>query len=113
MKSLTNYICEAMQKKFNGFAILKPEFLDIKDDFTNKDHEEAEKINDDIVFEIELLKQVEINIDYAAIPDEVPETEDDSKTCSEGEKIQWTKCPVLKSSSDEGDFLIDATQFGS
>lgn len=32
MKSLTNYICEAMQKKFNGFAILKPEFLDIKDD---------------------------------------------------------------------------------
>ena len=33
MKSLTNYICEAMQKKFNGFAILKPEFLDVQDDF--------------------------------------------------------------------------------
>lgn len=58
-------------------------------------------------------ENVEINIDYAAIPDEVPETEDDSKTCSEGEKIQWAKCPVLKSSSNEGDFLIDATQFGS
>ena len=42
-------------------------YLDIKDDFTNKDHEEAEKINDDIVFEIELLKQVEINIDYILI----------------------------------------------
>ena len=32
MKSLTNYICEAMQKKFNGFAILKPEFLDMEGD---------------------------------------------------------------------------------
>ena len=42
-------------------------YLDIKEDFTTKDHGEAEKINDDIVFEIELLKQVEINIDYILI----------------------------------------------
>ena len=39
-------------------------YLDIKDEFTKTKDGEAEKINDDIVFEIELLKQVEINIDY-------------------------------------------------
>lgn len=38
-------------------------YLDIKDQLVSP-RGEAEKINDDIVFEIELLKQVEINIDY-------------------------------------------------
>ena len=42
-------------------------YLDIKDVFTNKKHADMELINDDIVFEIELLKQVEINIDYILI----------------------------------------------
>ena len=40
-------------------------YLDLKDELSNKKPEnEAENINDDVVFEIELLKQVEINIDY-------------------------------------------------
>ena len=40
-------------------------YLDLKDEWSNKKPEnEAENINDDVVFEIELLKQVEINIDY-------------------------------------------------
>lgn len=38
-------------------------YLDIKDQLVSP-RGETEKINDDIVFEIELLKQVEINIDY-------------------------------------------------
>ena len=46
MKSLTNYICEAMQKKFNGFAILKPEFLDIQDDFEDMLEDNGWKISD-------------------------------------------------------------------
>jgi type I restriction enzyme R subunit len=37
-------------------------YLDIRDDFRNKP--ERENINDDIVFELELIKQVEVNIDY-------------------------------------------------
>lgn len=57
--------------EFNGMQILSERdfqdycgrYLDIKDQFTSS-KEELEKINDDIVFEIELLKQVEINIDY-------------------------------------------------
>ena len=46
MKSLANYICEAMQKKFNGFAILKPEFLDIQDDFEDMLEDNGWKISD-------------------------------------------------------------------
>ena len=46
MKSLTNYICEAMQKKFNGFAILKPKFLDIQDDFEDMLEDNGWKISD-------------------------------------------------------------------
>ena len=39
-------------------------YLDIRDEMLHKDGKEIEDINDDIVFEIELLKQVDINIDY-------------------------------------------------
>ena len=57
MKSLTNYICEAMQKKFNGFAILKPEFLDIKDDF--------EDMLEDAGWDITNYKTIKMNLDEA------------------------------------------------
>ena len=40
-------------------------YLDIKDEWKNKqDKKDLEDITDDVVFELELLKQIEINIDY-------------------------------------------------
>ena len=40
-------------------------YLDLKDEWrARREKENAENINDDVVFELELLKQVEINIDY-------------------------------------------------
>jgi len=39
-------------------------YLDLYADFRAGDDAEKESINDDIVFEIELIKQVEINVDY-------------------------------------------------
>ena len=40
-------------------------YLDIKDEWKNKiGKKELEDITDDVVFELELLKQIEINIDY-------------------------------------------------
>lgn len=39
-------------------------YLDIRDEIIKPKGGEAEKINEDIVFETELLRQVEINIDY-------------------------------------------------
>ncbi|MCH5171552.1 MAG: type I restriction endonuclease subunit R [Erysipelotrichales bacterium] len=40
-------------------------YLDLKEEWKHKQEiQEAENINDDVVFEIELLKQIEINIDY-------------------------------------------------
>jgi len=39
-------------------------YLDLYADFRRTDEAEKESINDDIVFEIELIKQVEINVDY-------------------------------------------------
>ncbi len=39
-------------------------YLDLYADFRNAKDTEKEAINDDVVFEIELIKQVEINVDY-------------------------------------------------
>lgn len=39
-------------------------YIDLYQEFSKARENEKEKINDDIVFEIELIKQVEINIDY-------------------------------------------------
>ena len=42
-------------------------YLDLKDEISRLPPEQAKDINDDVVFEIELIKQVEINIDYILI----------------------------------------------
>src|SRR5690606_9366149 len=39
-------------------------YLDLYASFRTQKDAEKESINDDIVFEIELIKQVEINVDY-------------------------------------------------
>ena len=39
-------------------------YIDLYDKYRRKDSGDKENINDDIVFEIELIKQVEVNIDY-------------------------------------------------
>ncbi|NDO20361.1 type I restriction endonuclease subunit R [Lachnospiraceae bacterium MD329] len=58
--------------KFEGQEILPPRvfqdyqsiYIDLWNEMVPKDKGDKENINDDIVFEIELIKQVEINIDY-------------------------------------------------
>ena len=39
-------------------------YIDLYQDFTRGKDADKENINDDIIFEIELIKQVEVNIDY-------------------------------------------------
>ena len=39
-------------------------YIDLYQEFRKKDDGEKENINDDLIFEMELIKQVEINIDY-------------------------------------------------
>lgn len=39
-------------------------YINLYHEFRNKDKGDVENVNDDIVFEMELIKQVEINIDY-------------------------------------------------
>ncbi len=39
-------------------------YIDLYQEYSNKEQVDKENINDDIIFEIELIKQVEINIDY-------------------------------------------------
>ena len=39
-------------------------YQDLRDEWVNRSHEDKEDITDDIVFEIELIRQIEINIDY-------------------------------------------------
>ncbi|KXK27604.1 MAG: Type I restriction enzyme protein [candidate division WS6 bacterium OLB20] len=58
--------------EFAGNEILSPRdvqdyhsmYIDLYNEFRDKDKGEKENINDDLVFEMELIKQVEINIDY-------------------------------------------------
>lgn len=57
---------------FVGMEILSPRdiqdyhsmYIDLYNDFRKGKDEEKEDINDDLVFEMELIKQIEINIDY-------------------------------------------------
>jgi len=39
-------------------------YIDLYNEFRKKDGAEKEEINDDLIFEMELIKQIEINIDY-------------------------------------------------
>nr|WP_322354264.1 hypothetical protein [Dehalococcoides sp.] len=42
-------------------------YIDLYQDFTSGKDADKENINDDIIFEIELIKQIEVNIDYILI----------------------------------------------
>ncbi|MBD5536252.1 MAG: type I restriction endonuclease subunit R [Lachnospiraceae bacterium] len=46
------------------FQDYQSEYIDLYQKYRSKANEKKENINDDVVFEIELVKQVEINIDY-------------------------------------------------
>ena len=46
------------------FQDYQSEYIDLYQKYKSKGDEKKENINDDVVFEIELVKQVEINIDY-------------------------------------------------
>ncbi len=58
--------------EFNGNEILTERdiqdyhsiYIDLYNEFRKSENSEKENINDDLVFEMELIKQVEINIDY-------------------------------------------------
>ena len=47
-----------------NFQDYQSQYIDIYQDYAKKEDSEKERINDDIVFEVELIKQVEVNIDY-------------------------------------------------
>jgi type I restriction enzyme R subunit len=58
--------------EFAGNEILTPRdvqdyhsmYINLYNEFRGKDKGDSENVNDDIVFEMELIKQIEINIDY-------------------------------------------------
>lgn len=43
-------------------------YIDLYQDFTRGKDADKENINDDIIFEIELIRQIEVNIDYILMP---------------------------------------------
>ncbi|GAB4405279.1 MAG: type I restriction endonuclease subunit R [Rhodoferax sp.] len=49
------------EREFQDYQSL---YLDLHSDFRSTSNADKEPINDDVVFEIELIKQVEINVDY-------------------------------------------------
>ena len=49
------------EREFQDYQSL---YIDLYQEFRPKDDGDKENINDDIIFEIELIKQIEVNIDY-------------------------------------------------
>ena len=60
----TNYKVIAFIDPFNRNEGKKMDGIDIYNEFRKGSEENLENVNDDMVFEMELIKQVEINIDY-------------------------------------------------
>ena len=50
-----------LDREFQDYQSL---YLDFYNDFKSKDDDDKQVINEDVVFEIELIKQVDINVDY-------------------------------------------------
>ena len=50
--------------KVNDLQDYQSHYIDIHDEIRPNDNADKENINDDIIFEMELIKQVDINIDY-------------------------------------------------
>lgn len=46
------------------FQDYQSKYIDLYQDYSKKDEVEKERINEDIIFEVELVKQVEVNIDF-------------------------------------------------
>ena len=46
------------------FQDYQSKYIDLYQDYSKKDEVEKERINEDIIFVVELIKQVEVNIDY-------------------------------------------------
>lgn len=62
LQSFDDFIGKEMISEFD-FQNYCGMYLDIKDEIQPHKHE-VESINDDVVFEIELLRSIDINIDY-------------------------------------------------
>lgn len=83
-------------------------YLDLKDKWRSQKHIEKEDITDDVVFEIELIKQVDINLDY--ILDLVQKYHDDD--CQDKEfkvhlKSVVNSSPELRSKKDLIEEFVD------
>ena len=67
MRNLLNSFDEFKDKELISERDLQDyigRYQDIRDEWKGRNKDDKENINDDIVFEVELIKQIEINIDY-------------------------------------------------
>ena len=77
-------------------------YLDLKDKYRPQENGDVVNINDDLVFELELIKQVEINIDY--ILQLIEQSKEDGGTVQKEIRIRIEKCinssPSLRNKKD-------------
>ena len=109
---------------FAGKEILTPReyqdylsiYLDLYADFRSASEADKEAINDDVVFEIELVKQVEINVDYILM---LVEKYIDAKGGGEDKEILATidraidSSPSLRNKKDLIERFVDSVSAGS
>ena len=77
------------------FQDYQSQYLNLHAEFRRKAEAEREAINDDVVFEIELIKQVEINVDYILM---LVETYLKKKGSEEGREIRSSIARAVNSS---------------
>lgn len=88
-------------------------YLDLRDKFRERDHGEKESIADDLVFEMELVRQIEVNIDYILMLVEKRHG-DNEKDREIAERIRSSVAasPELRDKQDLIDRFLEMAGFG-
>ncbi len=89
-------------------------YLDLRDKYRERDHGEKESIADDLVFEMELVRQIEVNIDYILMLVEKRHG-DNEKDREIAERIRSSVAasPELRDKQDLIDRFLEMAGFGS
>lgn len=101
------------EREFQDYQSL---YLNLHTEFRSASEGEKESINDDVVFEIELIKQVEVNVDYILM---LVEQYLKNKGSKEGQEIRATieravnASPSLRNKKDLIEQFVDSVSVGT
>ena len=89
-------------------------YLDLRDKYRDREHAEKESIADDLVFEMELVRQIEVNIDYILMLVEQRHGDNErDREISERIRSSVAASPELRDKQDLIDRFLEMAGFGA